>query len=421
MNKEQIRARLAEITARLAEIGAIENMEDSHIEEMNNLNEEFETLDKKLSALERTEANIAKTSTTTRQVAPVATSKVTVGASHSDKFFGFKSTGDFLMAVKSAGSTGKIHQNLQNIAFEKNGEDGGFMVPEELSNEIVKKLQAAPESLWSKAKTFKVAGNSLSLLLDESQPWNNGIQAYWTAEGASITESKAKFTRADWRLHKIAAMVKATDELLDDATALESYIRTAAPDAIMHKVNGAIVSGNGVGKPQGLLNSPFTVTVLKESGQAADTIVARNIIKMYARMFPTSLASAAWYCNAGVVEQLMQMKDDNGNFIYLAPGSQMNQSPYGLLMGRPVIPMLASLPGLGDSGDIVFADLGYYYGIEKSSGVKSATSIHLHFDREITAFRFSLRLDGKVPFQSPVTTEFGNYTMSAFVKLEDRA
>lgn len=420
MNKEQIRARLAEIAARLGEINALGETTEVEMTELNALNEEFEGLDSKLVALERTEANLAKTSTTTRKVTPVATEQVRVGASYTDKFNGFKSAGDFLMAVRKAGNTGEIHKNLQNVAFEKNGEDGGFMVPEEMSNDIIKKLQSAPESLWSKAKTFKVSGNSLSLLLDESQPWNSGVQAYWLAEGAAFTETKPKFTRADWRLHKVGAIVKATDELLDDATALESYIRIAAPDAIMHKVNGAIISGNGVGKPSGLLNSPFTLTVSKEVGQAADTIVARNVIKMYARMFPMSLASSAWYVNAGVIEQLMQMKDDNNNFIYLSPGSQMNQSPYGLLMGRPVIPMLASLPGLGDSGDIVFADLSYYYGIEKSSGVKAATSIHLHFDREITAFRFSLRLDGKVPFQTPVTTEFGNYTVSAFIKLEDR-
>jgi HK97 family phage major capsid protein len=82
--------------------------------------------------------------------------------------------------------------------------------------------------------------------------------------------------------------------------------------------------------------------------------------------------------------------------------------------------MMAGMPALGDLGDIIFGDLSYYYMIRKAAGVKSATSIHLHFDKEITSFRFSLRLDGKCPYQAPVTTEFGSYSMSAFVQLEAR-
>jgi hypothetical protein len=82
--------------------------------------------------------------------------------------------------------------------------------------------------------------------------------------------------------------------------------------------------------------------------------------------------------------------------------------------------MMGSIPALGDVGDIQLVDMSYYWGIRKASGIKSATSIHLLFDKEQTAFRFSMRLDGRCPFQSPVTTEFGNFQMSAFVLLAAR-
>ena len=107
-------------------------------------------------------------------------------------------------------------------------------------------------------------------------------------------------------------------------------------------------------------------------------------------MFPGSRANAAWYINAGCEDQLRLLKDDAGNYIYLAPGSQMNQSPYGTLMGRAVIPMLGSMPQLGDEGDIVFADLSYYYMIYKQ-GIKEAMSTHLWFDRDLTVFKFTFR------------------------------
>ncbi len=292
-------------------------------------------------------------------------------------------------------------------------------MPTEIADGILKKLESN-ESLMAKCTQFPVSGNSLTINVDESQPWNQGVTAYWVAEGAQISSTKNSLKQAQFRLQKLAALVNATDELLDDATALEGYIKAAAPAAIMHKVNDAIISGNGVGKPTGIINSGFAVTVSKESAQTNDTIVARNVINMYTRMFPGARSNAAWYINAGAEPQLLTMQDDNGNFIYLAPGSQMNQTPYGMLLGRPVIPMMGSMPALGDVGDIVFADLSYFYMIKKAQGIKSATSIHLYFDKEITSFRFSMRVDGKMPFTAPVTTEYGSYQMSAAVLLQAR-
>lgn len=426
MKREQIVARLAEIGTMLDGIKAgDEGFTDEQLTQIEDLDAEYESLDKQLKALEKVEAIQSRTTTSKgRQTkpndpAPSNVVRVTDVRDAKDKFGGFDSSGDFLMAVRRA-SAGDIDKRFQNVAYEKNGEDGGFLVPEDISTAILKKLESN-ESLMSEANVMNVSGSTMSLTLDESQPWNQGIQAYWIAEGAAYTETKPKFTTAQWRLHKLGAMVKPTDELLEDAVGLESYIKIAAPSAIMYKLNSAIIAGDGVGKPQGFLNSPFTISVAKKSGQAADTVVADNIINMYTRMLPASRARAKWYINAGVEPQLLGMTDGDGNYIYLAPGSQLNQTPYGLLLGRPVVPMLSGLPQLGDSGDILFADPSYYYMIRKAGGIKAATSIHLHFDRDITAFKFTFRVDGRVPFSSPVTTEFGGYQMSSFVKLEDRA
>lgn len=424
MTIEQIRARLAEIAASLEGITAgAEGYTQEQLTQIDELNAEFASLNTQLEAAEKVESMKAKaTASTGRKTTPTATEttpRIQVGDNRATKFGGFESAGSWLMAVKKAGQTGELDKRFLNVAKESVGEDGGFLVPEEISSAILKKM-GGDDSLMARTTAIQVGGNNLTINVDEKQPWNGGVQAYWTAEGASITESKPQFKQASWRLQKLAALVKATDELLDDATALESYILAAAPSAFVHQVNKAILTGNGVGKPLGIINSPFTVTVGKESGQAADSILAPNIVKMYSRMFPQSRTSAAWYINPAVEEQLRLVKDENGNYIYLAPGSQMNQTPYATLLGRPVIPLMGGMPALGDVGDIIFADLSYYYMIRKAAGIKSATSIHLHFDKEITSFRFSLRLDGKCPFQAPVTTEYGNYQMSAFVQLEAR-
>lgn len=420
MNLEQIRARLGEISAKLKEYSAMENHTDATISDMETLTSEYSALERKYKVLDAA-AKAANAPSAGRQTTPVAQPQQPAAQTQPDnKFMGFQSTGDYLMAVKEAGR-GKIHENLQNAAYTSSAEDGGYLIPEEISTSIQKKLEAN-ESLLSRTRQFAISGNSLAMPIDETQPWNSGIKAFWVGEGEKLTETKAKFKQHRWHLHKVGALCVLSDEMMEDAKAMESYIKQFAGEAISHKINEAIIKGDGVEKPKGFMNSPFTVTVLKESGQAADTVVARNVINMYARMIPQARAGAFWICNAAVEPQLLTMKDDNDNFIYLAPGSQLNQSPYGLLMGRPVIPMLSVLPALGDSGDIMFINLSYYFVVTKTGGgVKSASSIHMYFDRELTAFRFTMRIDGSVPFQAPVTTEFGDYKMSAFVKLEDRA
>jgi HK97 family phage major capsid protein len=421
MNPEQIRQRLAEIAASIEGIQASdEGYSDEQLAQIETLNTEFGTLEKQLQAAEQAEAIKAKaTASQGRKTEPAKTTpNIQVGKDLSARFGGFGSAGEFVMAVKKAGR-GEIDKRFNSGMYEKSGEDGGFLEPEEMSSEIIKKLNG-DGSLMASTKQIQVSGNNLTLKVDEAQPWNGGVQAYWTEEGGTISQSKPKFKQPAFRLHKLAALVLATDELLDDATALGSYIQASAPEAIMHAVNKAILTGTGVGKPEGIINSPFTVTVSKESMQANDTINAKNVVKMYNRLFPLSRARAAWYVNPGCEDQLRLMKDDNDNYIYLAPGSQLNQGPYATLLGRPVIPLMGGIPALGDKGDIIFADLSYYYMILKAGGIKSATSIHMKFDTEETAFRFSMRIDGKAPFTSPVTTEFGSYQMSAFSVLEAR-
>lgn len=425
MTPEQIRARLAAISVELKGIEdakAKEGFSADQLTQIDTLSNEFDGLNAQLDGAEKLAAAQAKASASAGRKAGVAepSPRIQVGVNLATKVGGFPTKGDFFMAVKKAGQTGEVDARFRAaLNKESIGEDGGFLVPEEIAQGILTKL-GGDGSLMASANSTQVTGNTLAINVDENQPWNGGVTANWTAEGAAITPSKPNFKQALFRLQKMAAMVFCTDELLDDVTALDSYIGNAAPNAIVYQVNKAIMMGNGVGKPMGILGSPFTVTQAAEDEQASDTVVAANVLNMYSRMFPASRGNAAWYINPAVEAQLRVMKDPVGNYIYISPGGQLNQSPYGQLLGRPVIPMMGGMPALGDVGDILFGDLSYYYLIRKASGINAATSIHLNFDKDITSYRFTLRLDGKIPFQTPVTTEFGSYSMSAFVNLAAR-
>jgi HK97 family phage major capsid protein len=100
-------------------------------------------------------------------------------------------------------------------------------------------------------------------------------------------------------------------------------------------------------------------------------------------------------------------------------GPTITESPNARLKGRPVMPIEYAAP-LGDVGDILFANLGFY-----AMGVKGAMrddmSIHLRFDYNETAFRFVFECDGQPWINHVITPYKGADTLSAYVTLAARA
>ncbi|TKS58783.1 MAG: major capsid protein [Nitrospira sp.] len=220
-----------------------------------------------------------------------------------------------------------------------------------------------------------------------------------------------------------------TDELLEDVAALATYINRKAPRKIDFKVNLAIIQGNGAGQPLGILSSPALVSVAKETSQAADTIVAANIMKMYSRMYAPSRQNAVWLINQDIEPQLFSMQfavknvagtENVGGVPVYLPANGLSMSPYATLFGRPVIPTQA-METLGDKGDILFADLSQYMSATKAGGIRQDVSIHLWFDYDVTAFRFVMRIAGQPWWATTVAARDGSTTYSPFVTLDERA
>ena len=87
------------------------------------------------------------------------------------------------------------------------------------------------------------------------------------------TESKPKFRKIELSLKKLIGLCYATDELLEDAAALESVIRAGFSSEFGFLLDDAIINGTGAGQPLGILNSGCLVSVAAETGQKAATIV----------------------------------------------------------------------------------------------------------------------------------------------------
>jgi HK97 family phage major capsid protein len=161
------------------------------------------------------------------------------------------------------------------------------------------------------------------------------------------------------------------------------------------------------------------VTVTKETGQAADTILWENIVKMYSRMLPASLGRAVWIANLDTFPQLATMAlnvGTGGSAIWLNNGVQ---GPPMTILGRPVI-FNEKVPTVGDANDISFIDFGYYL-IGDRMQMRAESSAHAQFVNDKTVYRIIERVDGRGWIQSAITPKTGSNTLSPFVALGARA
>jgi len=431
---EELLKKLQAIQARLGVLSAQEDFAEGELEELEQLAEDATKIERQINAKKRSEEILASANKGTgRQVAgsqAAPAPRVQVAESKDDLRHGFKSAGEFFKAVAIASNSNNMQvddrlKKFQNVsALEKIGEDGGFLIPTDFRSEIMKKI-SGDESLLPKTRQFRTSLNNITMPLSETAPWvGTGIQAKWEGEAVQYSESKPKLGEFSARLHKLTALVPVSEELLSDAPLLESFLSSQAPEAMVHKINSAIINGTGVGMPKGFLQSSFKYKVAKEAGpQTADTIIFENIVKMQARILPASFARSFWLVNPGVMEQLRLMAFVKGAAspvpAYLPP-SGLAEAPYGTLMGRPILPMMGATSALGDEGDISLVDLSYYFSLIKTDQVTSSMSTHLWFDKDLVAFKYSFRMGGAVPYLAPVTTEKGNFAMSGIVTLEDR-
>jgi len=351
-----------------------------------------------------------------------------------EKLNGFGSAGEFWLAVASAGTPGRavdtrLIAKSPSGLHTAEGADGGYLVPQAVSDAIMA-IIFDDENLLARTDTQAIGGNSIALkAIDETSratgSRKGGVRAYWLSEAEQYTASKPKFREITLKPHKLGVFYYATDEELVDASSvsLEKKLAQYAAQEIGWMIDHAILNGDGVGKPLGIMNAPCLVTVDPEGSQAAATFVFQNVVKMYARMLPSSLPNAIWLVGVDFLPQFLAMTFPNAAGTvpaFLSGGMYPNaaSAPYGTLLGRPIV-VSEHMQPLGTTGDVLFADLAMYKTATRG-GVRAAVSIHVRFDYGETAFRFDFRVDGQPWLTAPITPAAGGDTLSPFVALATR-
>ncbi len=344
----------------------------------------------------------------------------------------FASLGDQLRSIARHYTHGVTDARLRAPAGlgETDPSGGGFPVQVDFASTILQRVYTLGEvaqrvfklGITTNANGIKIPGIDETSRATGSR-WG-GVQAYWVGEGDAANATKPKFRLIELDLKKIMAVWYVTDELLADAGVLTGIANEAFAQELMFMVEDSIFRGSGAGQPQGFLNSPALITVPKETGQATQTILYQNLLKMWARMWARSRLNSVWFINQEIEPQLYAVNQTIGTAgvpVFL-PAGGISAAPYATLFGRPIIPVEYAAP-LGTPGDIVLADLSQFVLADKNE-VQQASSVHVRFLTDEMAFRVTYRVDGQSIWRAPLTpyqtSSATPQTKSPFIVLAQR-
>ncbi|MBE9509145.1 MAG: phage major capsid protein [Chloroflexi bacterium] len=434
MDVRELRAKQSALTDEMQVLLDLTEKEDRDLtddekEKFDKLKGEHDSLEQRIERMEGLEERQSKLN---KSIAtPPDQGQPGDGASSGDS--DFRSFGEFMQCVARAGLPEPRRHVDPRLEIEKRaatgqgeavGSEGGFLVNPQYSAELFKAAYETGQ-VARRCRHVPISSNRLIMkAIDETSratgSRRGSLQLYWLDEGGTKTASEIKWREMEWKLKKLIGLWYATDELLDDATALGAMGTMFFGEEFSWMLDDACIWGTGAGQPLGVMNSPCLVTVPKETGQATATLVYQNIMKMRARMPASSRPRAAWFYNQGIETQLHQMSmpvGTGGVPVYM-PAGGLSDEPYDRLYGSPCIP-IEQAQTLGTLGDIIYADMSQYMLVDRG-GMKSDMSIHVRFNNDETTFRFVMRVDGMALWNSAITPTHGTNTLSPMITLAAR-
>ncbi len=178
--------------------------------------------------------------------------------------------------------------------------------------------------------------------------------AEWIPEGEVIPgfDGEEDFTKYQIGLHKLAALVKyANDFVHSPSFDIESNVIRSFAKAMSSGEEMAIISGDGIGMPYGLLHEERGA----ETGVSASELAYDDVIRLYFSVKRKYRKNGKWLMNDETAQILRTLKDENGNYLW----NQANDT----ILGKEVI-ISEFMPSEGTP--VLFGDLEYYWLVERS-------------------------------------------------------
>lgn len=230
--------------------------------------------------------------------------------------------------------------------------EGGYLVPDEYERTLVQALEEQ-NIFRSLAHVIQTSSGDRKIPVVATKG-----TASWVDEEGAIPESDDAFSQVSIGAYKLGTMIKVSEELINDSVFdLEAYIAREFARRIGNKEEEAFFTGDGSGKPLGVLaeNGGAEVGVTAASATA---ITADELIDLFYSLKAHYRKNAVWLLNDSTIKAIRKLKDNNQQYLW-QPG--LTAGAPDTLLGRPVRTS-AFMPALAaGSKSVLFGDLSYYW------------------------------------------------------------
>jgi HK97 family phage major capsid protein len=294
--------------------------------------------------------------------------------------------------------------------------EGGFLVPWVLTEQVLHYTAGAivrPRATPVPMTTLQQAIPSLSAY-DQSDGGQalGGMKFSVVEEAAAIPATAPSFDRLQLEARKYGGYLQNVPaELLGDANgAMGDLLGRIIGEGYAWWEDELWINGTGVGQPQGLVNAPGAKVV----DRAVVSVVGlADVAAMMEALHPAAeRGSACWLLNSQVFDYFLTLSLGVGaspSATYVPASEWLRYDETNRcwrLIGLPCFPHDHN-PGLGDTGDVILADLGQYL-----IGDLLALTVELSekgsgFGKDTVNIRVRSRIDGRFWPQSTFTTAAG--------------
>lgn len=273
---------------------------------------------------------------------------------------------------------------LHNVLSESVDADGGYLVPEEFENQIVRGIDET-NIIRSIAKIITTAH-------DRKIPVAVGHSvATWTEENAAFTESNPSFGQKQIDAFKLTDLIRVSTELLQDsAFNVEDYIIREFSYAFGVAEEQAFCVGTGTNQPTGIFTENGGEVGFTTS--SATVITIDDVISLIYSLKAPYRKNAVFLMNDATVGLIRKLKDGNGAYLW-QPSVQAGQPDKILgfdVYTTPFAPAIA-----GGALPIAFGDFQNYW-IGDRGGKTVQRLNELYATNGQVGYVATERVDGKV-------------------------
>jgi HK97 family phage major capsid protein len=270
--------------------------------------------------------------------------------------------------------------------------EGGYLVPDEFEHKLVEAL--TEENIFRQLATIiQTSSGDRKIPVVSSKG-----TASWIDEEGAFTESDDAFGQVTIGAYKLGTMIKVSEELLNDNVFdLEGYIAKEFARRIGNKEEEAFFTGNGTGKPNGILNSTGGADVGVTSA-GATAITVDELMDLYYSLNTPYRKNAVWILNDSTIKAIRKLKDGNGNYLWQP---SLTAGTPDTILSRPVMTS-AYMPTLvAGAKTIAFGDYSYYW-IADRQGRSFKRLGELYAPNGQVGFLGSQRVDGKLTLSESI-------------------